>query len=116
MDPASFNSIQGKLRIIKFGLGTDALDEGGGGLLCAAALHTTSRNKVLCRVDEALFFFLSNPYPFLFISGQATGDRVLLGFLAKIVVADGTAKVVLRSPVPPTAAPMAHTIMAILSA
>ncbi len=46
MDPASFTSVQGKLRTIKFGLGTDALDEGGAGLLCAAALHTTSRNKV----------------------------------------------------------------------
>jgi hypothetical protein len=87
MDPASYNSVQGKLRTIKFGLGADALDEGGAGLLCAAALHTTSHNK-------------------------ASGERVLLGYMAKILVDGATARVVVRCPVPAAAAAMAATIIA----
>ena len=58
MDPASFNSIQGRLRTIKFGLGDDALDQDGkSGLLCTAVLHTRTKSKV-GTFRFALWFFV----------------------------------------------------------
>eukprot|EP00615_Pteridomonas_danica_P012023 CAMPEP_0114353490 /NCGR_PEP_ID=MMETSP0101-20121206/18704_1 /TAXON_ID=38822 ORGANISM="Pteridomonas danica, Strain PT" /NCGR_SAMPLE_ID=MMETSP0101 /ASSEMBLY_ACC=CAM_ASM_000211 /LENGTH=1247 /DNA_ID=CAMNT_0001494355 /DNA_START=20 /DNA_END=3763 /DNA_ORIENTATION=- len=75
MDPASFMSVQGKLRTIKFGLGADALDEDGKGLLCAAALHTKTRDK-------------------------ETGNRVLVGVMAMVLVVGKTVKVTLRCAAP----------------
>jgi hypothetical protein len=75
MDPASFMSVQGKLRTIKFGLGTDALDENGQGLLCAGALHTKTRDK-------------------------KTGNRVLVGVMAMVLVTGKTVKVTLRCAAP----------------
>jgi len=72
MDPANFDSLQGALRIIKLGIAHDALDGDGGGLCCAAALHTRYKDK--------------------------SGVRVVLGCLAKVLVKNKNATVAVRSP------------------
>jgi hypothetical protein len=90
MDPASFNSVHGRLRTIKLGLGLDALDESGEGLFCAAAMHTKTRQK-------------------------GAQGRVLLGLMAKVLVKGKELKVTVRAPTEKAAALLAECIVAQLS-
>jgi len=95
MDPASFASVQGRLRTIKFGLGEDALqdhattdDKGGSArLACCAALHTKTREK-------------------------SSGEMVLVGIMATVLIEDGTVHVTVRAPVRKAAELLAKTLLA----
>ena len=90
MDPASFNSVHGKLRNMKLGLGVDALDENGEGLFCAAAMHTKTRQK-------------------------GSLDRVLMGLMAKVLVKGKELKVTVRAPTEKAAALLAECIVSQLT-
>ena len=86
MDPASCNSVHGRLRTIKLGLGLGALDESGEGLFCAAAIHAKTRQK-------------------------GAQDRVLLGLMAKVLVKGKELKVTVRAPTEKAAALLAECMV-----
>jgi hypothetical protein len=81
---------QNALRFVKLGIGADPLDESGSGLCCATALNTRFMDK-------------------------KNGVRILVGCIAKVLVKDRNATIVVRSPDRNFPELMANYLLSVLS-
>merc|ERR1712070_353080 len=90
MDPSHHDSLHNALRFVKLGIGADPLDESGSGLCCATALHTRFMDK-------------------------KNGVRILVGCIAKVLVKDRNATIVVRSPDRNFPELMANYLLSVLS-